>query len=1390
MKTGKQVLCFLLALALVFGLLPTTVQPVQAAEAAQPAANPVVKFQFSIAGAGTIVVDGEDKGTEVEVDSSGSLTFSVEAPGYQVNVVLFGGNRPVAPNSDGTYTISGVQGNASVVIMVEKKDNQALSFAVSGAAVTVDGVDYTNADYSALYNEKITFTVIPEEEGSEVTVTADNCTIADHGNGTYTTSGITAATRITVSASGQAPKVFYKVNFSFNIPGVASVFVDDVDMGTSLDVEQGTDVTFRIVAPGYKVGVLLLGGTRPIPANGDGSYTISNVMANRSITVMLMETVAGKAEVTFRCINAKVTVNDVDYTDVTYSHPGGSFRFTVEVPEGYYVQSVTASPDQEILCATEMQNQKVRYSIACIDPGAGDGITIDIIAAEGEENTWPLEYQYSLNGASLSYARVKSCAPTYEGALEIPETVIHNGVPLPVRQISDYAFIECYSLTELVLPDTVREVGIYAFAYTGLRHIRLSENLDSIGHECFFKCIYLEEITLPESLKVVPANAFDSCYALQTVKLPDNLRTLEKYAFWDCYALKEITIPAGIISIEKGTFMACKGLEQVTFLGPVTSIGESAFYGTTSLKHIDLPEGLTYLGESAFKTGGLEQIVLPVGITEIANGTFQSCGALYNVTFLGDVTVIEKSAFEATSALQEIDLPETLSEIGEYAFYESGLRKIRLPKNCTIIGQQAFTLSDLEVFEVEPENPTFQAGDDGVLYSKDGERLILYPYNKSNTTYTVLDGTKAIEAEAFYRAAHLECITFPGSLQDVGNYAFYHLPKLKTVILPEGLKDISGECAFAACYSLDELCFPSTLLDVSGKGTFESIGITELVLPAGMQDISGEHVFAACTALKRVVLPADMEEISGSRIFSGCNALSELELPKNLKKISGIYNFSNIAIEKLILPETLQEVRSGNFASCKRLSEVVLPEGLQVLGGGNFGACVSLTKVNLPAGLTELQYSIFAGCSALESIQIPEKVTNIGARCFFDCKKLKTIDLPAGLQTIGDYCFDGCTELESIELPIGLQSIGAYAFACTNITELSVPKTVTSWGDYPIGLTEQDESYALDTERTYSVYFAGDVPEWDLWYALPNMPNLHCYFPKDNVTWIEDLQYLIDCPYMFRISWRGVAISLPESLTLVENEQQPLTATMWPVGDTRLSLTWTSSDEGVVRVDEKGVLTGIAPGTATITASTGGGAYTAQCQVTVLEDSKPVFRDVPEDAWYYEAVRYTSEHGLFRGITETEFGPNRTMTRGMLVTVLYRLEGEPSVEGQTHPFTDVSANRYYSDAIAWAAGSGVVNGVTETLFAPEAPVTREQMVTILYRYANLKGADVTASGDLSGFPDGDQVKNYAKEAFRWAVGAGIIEGSYNGGVTTLSPRSSATRAQVAAVLMRYLQGVV
>ena len=184
-----------------------------------------------------------------------------------------------------------------------------------------------------------------------------------------------------------------------------------------------------------------------------------------------------------------------------------------------------------------------------------------------------------------------------------------------------------------------------------------------------------------------------------------------------------------------------------------------------------------------------------------------------------------------------------------------------------------------------------------------------------------------------------------------------------------------------------------------------------------------------------------------------------------------------------------------------------------------------------------------------------------------------------------------------------------------------------------------------------------------------------------------------------------------------------------------------------------------------------------------LEAEKPPFTDVAEGAWYYDAVKYVYHNGLFQGVSETIFRPESPMNRAMVVTVLHRLAGSPAAEGEI-AFTDVPADQYYEEALIWAVDNGLAQGVSETAFAPTSPVTREQLVTFLYRYAEFAGMDVSGKADLTVFADSDKVSSYAEEAMAWAVDAGIIDGVGN---NTLAPRNNATRAQVAAMLMRFDQ---
>ena len=182
-------------------------------------------------------------------------------------------------------------------------------------------------------------------------------------------------------------------------------------------------------------------------------------------------------------------------------------------------------------------------------------------------------------------------------------------------------------------------------------------------------------------------------------------------------------------------------------------------------------------------------------------------------------------------------------------------------------------------------------------------------------------------------------------------------------------------------------------------------------------------------------------------------------------------------------------------------------------------------------------------------------------------------------------------------------------------------------------------------------------------------------------------------------------------------------------------------------------------------------------------DTTISFKDVRADDWFYANVQYVVENKLMNGVEEDKFAPNNTLTRAMLVTVLYRNEGEPAVS-KSIPFADVDMGAYYANAVSWAKQNGIVNGVTENEFAPDSNITREQIATIMFRYAQYKGMDAVTLEENLHFTDANKISEYAVSAMNWATGTGLMKGK---STTTINPKDNATRAEIAAILQRFIE---
>ena len=204
-----------------------------------------------------------------------------------------------------------------------------------------------------------------------------------------------------------------------------------------------------------------------------------------------------------------------------------------------------------------------------------------------------------------------------------------------------------------------------------------------------------------------------------------------------------------------------------------------------------------------------------------------------------------------------------------------------------------------------------------------------------------------------------------------------------------------------------------------------------------------------------------------------------------------------------------------------------------------------------------------------------------------------------------------------------------------------------------------------------------------------------------------------------------------------------------------------------------------------------GSSVTVEVTFQAVKEESPVdaFLDINTGAWYYDAVKYVVENGLMSGTGTYTFEPNTTLSRGMIAQMLYALEGKPSVSA-TNSFTDVSVNDWYAKAASWTQSKGIITGYDDGRFAPNDPLTREQLALILYNYAQSKGYDTSAKADLSKYVDGSSTSAWAQTAMTWAVGERLISGNAIGGRTLLDPQGVTTRAQFATIMMRYILNVV
>lgn len=751
------------------------------------------------------------------------------------------------------------------------------------------------------------------------------------------------------------------------------------------------------------------------------------------------------------------------------------------------------------------------------------------------------------------------------------------------------------------------------------------------------------------------------------------------------------------------------------------------------------------IGSYAFeKNTTLTSVSIPETVTELEYYAFKGCTSLTAVTIPSGLTSagsLGNGAFSGCSALTIVQFGSGLASIPEALFEGTGLKTVTLPESVTSIGSWAFANC------AKLEQVSFPAG------------------------------LTSIDLSAFENCTALTAVTLPKHLRRLGTEAFLGCTALKSVFIPLSLQDASNP--FRNCTALTDVTFedgrtelPDTLLQGSG--------VRQLTVPQTVTKI-GYSAVADCTQLTAITLPAGLREL-GNEAFKGCTALTGVALP-----------------------DSLTDLGYGVFRDCSALTAAEFPAGIAPVswssGSSMLRNCTSLRSVKLPKTVSSLGNYFFAGCTALEQIVLPDSVTEIGSNLFNGCTALTDVTLSTNLQAIPEHTFYGCVSLQKLVAPYAVTKIGKTAFAnCTSLTELTLLRNVTEAAADALSYPEQVTVYGV--KGTYAETYAASVGAR---FAAIDRP--------------------------------ATAVSLPKSVTVKVWSSVRLLPSLDPV-DCTDELVWSSSDASVAAVSADGTVTGRKDGSAVITVTAG--SVSARCEVAVgtpahvhsytavvtaptcavqgyttytcscgeyyYDDYVPAlghsyvdgvctrcgasrpetrFVDVKLGSWYYKSIVYAVSNGLMNGVGDSKFEPEEGMTRAMLVTVLWRYEGSPKQRPST--FSDVRRGQWYSEAVSWAAKNGIVTGVGDNKFEPDTQITREQIATILYRYAQKKRADTSARGSLSAFPDNGKVNGWAKTALQWCVGEGLIGGTNENGRVYLDPQGTATRAQVATILMRYIE---
>lgn len=670
----------------------------------------------------------------------------------------------------------------------------------------------------------------------------------------------------------------------------------------------------------------------------------------------------------------------------------------------------------------------------------------------------------------------------------------------------------------------------------------------------------------------------------------------------------------------------------------------------------------------------------------------------------------------------------------------------------------------------------------------------------------------------FKLEGELKKVVIKDGVTNVSNYALFFLPAATQITLPESVTSI-GRYGIALCAKLKGISLPKA---VTGIGDFGLAGnnFTSISLPDGLQTL-GRGAFDACASLSGMTLPAAITAVP-DKCFNDCTKLLTVDYKGEVTAIG-----------------------ERAFEGCKSLTKAPIPAAVTALGNSAFNGCIALTDVTLPAGVTAVPDACFQDCTALADMKLPGTVTSVGHNAFTGCKALKDVrcygapptvqpggaaehSFEPGIVTIHynpdpvyGWTFDADGTWQGYKVsskgaclhtgygttentvPPTCGADGCIETVCANCGDVIATKVIPATGahTWDNGTVTTEPTETTPGVRTFTCAVCSQTKT----EVIPATGAHTFVFTKNVAPSCTEAGYdLYTCRDCGASEQRNVKPALGHkwdsgTVTAEPTETDPgtMTYTCTVCGQTKTEVIPATGphthvwDEGTVTVAP----TETTPGVRTYTCTVCGQTRTEIIPATgsaVCPGGAACpsfrFRDVPAPSnWAHEGIDYCVRHGLMSGFDATTFSPDTVSTRAQIVMILYNLSGDTTDYSKYYvPFTDVRPGTWYYNAVAWGYDKDIVSGMTPTTFAPDGLITREQMAVLLYGYTEKYApAYLGGAASLNGFPDAASVSNWAYAAMSWAVGNGLISGIASNGADYLAPSGGATRAQIAAIMMRY-----